>query len=213
MKKGLSVSAITASESGSVSGMRSLAAIIASILALLGFTIIGGLTLPSGSAAWKLLNPVALAAASAILILVVPGVNTFCRTKSKIIVIAIGAVVVVHLAHWNVKPEMTWVNEIKSYSLLCKILAMSTSCIISPIFEEAYFRGLLFPIIGIHWGPKVAAVLTGIAFITLHMSVGVFLATLIYTLLTYYSRSVYPSIAAHIAFNSMLFVRVVTWQS
>ena len=207
------MSEITASVRGSVSGMRSLAAIITSILAFLGLTIIGGLTFPSGSAAWKLLNPVALAAASAILIAVVPGANTFSRTKPKIILIAIGITVAVHLTHWNVKPEMTWINEIKSYSLHWQILVLPTVCIISPIFEEVYFRGLLFPIVGIHLGPKIAAVITGVAFLALHLSIGAFVATVIYTLLTYFSRSVYPSIAAHIAFNSILFVRAVTWQS
>jgi len=195
-----------------VSGIRTFAAIAASISAFIGLTIIGGLTLPSGSLAWKILGAVALATASVILISVVSGVNTFSRTKPKIIAVAIAAVVAVHLIRWHVKPEMDWINEIRSHSIFWQILLISTICVISPIFEEIYFRGLLFPIIGNYLGPKVGAVISGAAFLGLHLSFGVFLATIIYTLLAYFSRSVYPSIAAHIAFNSILFVRAITWQ-
>jgi membrane protease YdiL (CAAX protease family) len=207
------VSETDASENGSVSGVRCVAAIFASVLAILVLTIIGGLSLSSGSAAWRLYSPVVIAIASAVLIVAVPGINAFSTTKPKFIAVAIAVISAIHLTHWNVKPEMTWIKEINSYSLHWQILVIPTICVISPIFEEIYFRGLLFPIIGTHWGPKTAAVITGIAFLALHTSLDVFLATLIYTLLAYYSRSVYPSITAHIAYNSMLFVRAVTWQS
>jgi membrane protease YdiL (CAAX protease family) len=204
---------MTVSGSEAISGMRSFGAIVASVVAFLGLIVLGGLTLPSGSLPWRILSPIALAISSAILISVVPGVNTFRRTKPKIIAIAIAVVVVLHLARWNVKPEMAWINEIRSYPMPWQILLVLTFCVVSPILEEIYFRGLLFPIIGLHWGLKTGAVLTGIAFLVLHISFGVFLATVILTLLTYFSRSVYPSIAAHIAFNSMLFLRAMTWHS
>jgi membrane protease YdiL (CAAX protease family) len=204
---------IIITSSSAISGIRSFGAIVASVVVFLGLTIVAGLTLSSGSLAWRILGPIALAASSAILISVVPGVNTFTRTKPKIIVVAIAVVVALHLARWNVKPEMAWINEIRLYSTPWQILLLFTFCVVSPILEEIYFRGLLFPIIGLHWGLKISAMLTGIAFLALHISIGVFLATIILTLLTYFSRSVYPSIAAHIAFNTILFVRAMTWQS
>jgi len=193
-------------------GSRCFTAVVSSIVAALIVMGIGGPSLTHGTLAWKFLGLFVLAIASAVLVAIVPGVNTFTKPSIKMILLALAAVAVMHLIRWHLKPDLNWIDEIKSYSIIGKIVSVVIMCIISPILEEIYFRGLLFPVLSIPLGSALGATLSAAFFILVHMSLGITIATILYTWLAYRYRSVYPSIVAHVAFNSVLFVRVVTWQ-
>lgn len=204
---------VTVSTNQTATGLRCFVAIATSIVASLIVIVFGGLTLPHGALAWKLLGPLDLAIASAVLVAIVPGVNTFSRPTIQMMLVALIVVVILHFMRWHVKPDMNCIVDIKSYSVLGQVLSVIIICVISPIFEEIYYRGLLYPIMSIHLGSKLGAILSAMFFVLTHMSFKVLIATTILTLLVYRSRSIYPSMATHIAFNSILMVRMITWQA
>lgn len=84
------------------------------------------------------------------------------------------------------------------------------SVILAPLFEELFFRGLLFKAMGAHLPAGWVVLLTAVLFAAIHPSfplvISVFLAGLMYGLLRQLSGSVLPAILAHIIHNALTFV-------
>ena len=192
--------------------LRCLIAVIASIAISIIIMGVGALALPHGAFGWKILGLIMLAIASAVLAVSVQGIHTFSKPSLQIVVLALLAVVVMQLFLWNLQPDMSAIDEFKSYSPIYQAITIIIMCVVSPIFEEIYFRGLLFPIMSMHLGAVIAAILSAAFFVVLHPASNVIIATAFYTWLVYRSRSVYPGMVAHITFNSMVFLRILTWQ-
>lgn len=83
----------------------------------------------------------------------------------------------------------------------------------APIAEETFFRGFLFPTLRVRWGTFLAALASGLVFGAIHFNLGILIPfTVIGMLLAYayvFSGSLWTSILAHFAFNTIGFVWAV----
>jgi membrane protease YdiL (CAAX protease family) len=108
-----------------------------------------------------------------------------------------------------VPPGHGFIDELKSHDSVHRVVFILIVCVIAPVIEEIYFRGLLFPITSLHLGTRVGALLSAVLFILGHLSLGILFAAAIYTLLVYRYRSIFPSVFAHIAYNTVMVIHVI----
>lgn len=84
----------------------------------------------------------------------------------------------------------------------------------APLMEETFFRGFLFGGLRGRWGPFWAALGTGFLFALVHIDPLVYIpftaVGMLFAWGYHYSGSLYPSIAAHLAFNALSFTLGVT---
>lgn len=194
------------------SGSRCFLAIGSSLFCFISIVVIGGLTLQHGAIAWWFLGVGDLIISSVILAAWFPGTNTFIKPTSKMMLIALLTVVALICISWRLHPQQAIIDEYYSFDTFGKVCLIIIVCGISPVFEEIYFRGLMFPIASVKIGALAGGALSAFLFILFHLSLGVVLATVVYTWLVYRSRSIYPSIFAHIAYNSVWFIRAIMTQ-
>jgi hypothetical protein len=105
-------------------GSRCFTAVVSSIVAALIVMGIGGLSLKHGTLAWKFLGLFILAIASAVLVAIVPGVNTFTKPSIKMILLALAAKEMVFLTSCNTPTNQ---NNQTNASLLYPWMATFTS--------------------------------------------------------------------------------------
>ena len=191
------------------SSLRCFTAIISSIVCFFAILVIGGITSPHSSLVWKYLGLANFSITSIVLATIVPGINTFKRPDSQLVGVTIFTVLCLICISWYIPPEQNFVNELKSNSSANRTVLILIICIAAPIIEEIYFRGLLFPIASLNLGTRLGALLSAFLFILGHLSLGVVFVTAVYTWLVYRYRSIYPSIFAHIAYNSGLVIHVI----
>lgn len=88
-----------------------------------------------------------------------------------------------------------------------------SSVLMAPVFEELFFRGLLFCAILRRFNEVSAALISALLFALIHWSwpefISLFLAGLIYAGLAYKSKSVITPIIAHMVHNLMTYVYYV----
>lgn len=98
-----------------------------------------------------------------------------------------------------------------------RVLALIATVVMAPAVEETLFRGLLFRALGTEMRFWPAAVTSGLLFALVHAQVAsllpITLLGIAFAVLTWRTRSVWPSAAAHAAFNglSMTFALLLSW--
>jgi membrane protease YdiL (CAAX protease family) len=106
-----------------------------------------------------------------------------------------------------------YLNHFYSYELFGRIVYAIILCVIFPVVEEIYFRGLLLPVISLRFGVGNGAILSVIIFILYHMtSKGVLSLALlggVSTWLVIRTKTIISSIAMHITFNSVWLIHGV----
>jgi membrane protease YdiL (CAAX protease family) len=194
-----------------ITGKRCFFAISSSIIVFFIIIVIGGLILPKNANAWKFWSVADFAICSAVLIIWFPGINTFKKPSYKMLAIAFIAAVgfnyLIHLSGSQI--DQNYINEFNSYDINGRIIYVLIICLLAPVFEEIYFRGLLFPIASLRLGAPAGAILSAVLFILGHMSLSVVFITVVYTYLAYRTQSVFPSIFAHISYNSIWIIRAL----
>jgi membrane protease YdiL (CAAX protease family) len=94
---------------------------------------------------------------------------------------AIGWALVLLAAFWFVSgiliaifgepPEQEITQEIEEETAALAIAGyIGITCLLAPIAEEVFFRGLLFPVLRARWGVAVGVVATGVLFSLVHAS-------------------------------------------
>jgi len=80
---------------------------------------------------------------------------------------------------------------------------------LAPLAEETFFRGFVFEGLRHRWGLWWSALASGILFGLMHLQVGAMIPFsaigVVFALAYAYSGSILPSVAAHMAFNSVSF--------
>jgi hypothetical protein len=77
----------------------------------------------------------------------------------------------------------------------------------SPLLEEPLFRGFMQTGYSRQWGIWLAIIVQSIAFTLVHpfnsfsWPISIFIAGVVYGLITYHSRSIWPAVLAHSAYN------------
>jgi membrane protease YdiL (CAAX protease family) len=141
----------------------------------------------------------------------------FRKTKIKYLIIAI----VTTLFIWSLdylfqkhffpglanQEALDWYNNNKDVSLFLSFLSVA---VIVPIVEEMLFRGVLLKTVN-HYMSKVMSVLmVSLLFVVVHysftQSITLLFAAILYGVLAIQSKSIYPSICAHILNNSLTFI-------
>lgn len=90
-----------------------------------------------------------------------------------------------------------------------RLVPLVNGIVWSPFYEEVVFRGVLFSALRDRLGVFLAAVLSSILFASLHFYslpgfLGVALFGFVNALVCHYTRSLIPSIAAHICTNLII---------
>jgi membrane protease YdiL (CAAX protease family) len=90
-----------------------------------------------------------------------------------------------------------------------RLVPVANGIVWSPIYEEVAFRGLLFPALRTRFGVLLAAALSSIVFASLHFyslagCLGVAMFGFINALTCHYTRSLLPSIGAHMGTNFII---------
>jgi membrane protease YdiL (CAAX protease family) len=75
------------------------------------------------------------------------------------------------IAIFGEPPEQEITQEIEEESAALAIAGyIAITCLLAPIAEEVFFRGLLFPVLRARWGVAVGVVVTGVLFSLVHAS-------------------------------------------
>lgn len=190
-----------------------LAAISLSIITFGVIFIIGVLVLPEDENWNGLLWAGGLIVASKVIVSWFPGQLSFHNPSFKTIIIAIVAAFGIHAILWWQPLAEGYLNHFYTYELFGRIVYTIILCVIFPVVEEIYFRGLLLPVISLRFGVGNGAILSVIIFILYHMtSKGVLSLGLlggISTWLVIRTKTIIPSIAMHITFNSIWLIHGV----
>lgn len=145
---------------------------------------------------------VAISIAISVLLINFPGVLSFRKISLPVAMTAIAAgaflpALILLAPHHN----SDYLVNFTSKDLTHRIIYMIFSCVLFPVTEEIYFRGLLFPISASRIGYGIAAVMSVTLFALYHMQsahlIGLALQGIIYTWLMYRTRSVYACILGH----------------
>ncbi|SRR6266702_337003 len=158
---------------------------------------------------------IALSAASVFITSRFPKVLSFHRISLSMAAIAILAGVAIELipggsGSIHLVPYM-------AYGLSGRIIFIIIICLLLPIIEEIYFRGLLYPIISRYIGYKAAALITVTLFTLSHnpsLSEVLLLALSggLYTWLVHRTGSIISGILAHSAGNSAWLILAIAAQ-
>jgi membrane protease YdiL (CAAX protease family) len=190
-----------------INGEGWLSAISLSIFAFIVIFSIGVLVLPDDDNLISLVWAGGLIVASKVLVSWFPGQLLFRRPAVRVIIIAVLAAFGIHAIMWMMPLAEGYLNHYYSYKLFGRIIYVVILCALFPVVEEIYFRGLLFPVLSLRFGVRSGAVLSIIMFIIYHMtSNGVLSLALlggVSTCLVMRTKTIIPSIAMHMTFNSI----------
>src|SRR5262249_43657893 len=93
-------------------------------------------------------------------------------------------------------------------SVFNRLLDLVTTVLIAPFVEEVFFRGILFNRMATKWGLRAGIIASSIAFGLMHGDVlGAFVFGVVCCLLYQASRTLIPSIAVHVLFNSFVVIQ------
>ncbi|MDP2948594.1 MAG: CPBP family intramembrane metalloprotease [Chloroflexota bacterium] len=108
-------------------------------------------------------------------------------------------------------PQSTLEDAFDNWALLPLVGVLAI--VAAPIAEETFFRGFLFPGLRSRWGTLWAALVSSLLFASLHFDLGSIIPfTVIGMLFVWayvFSGSLWTSIVAHFAFNSISFLLAV----
>lgn len=188
-------------------------AISLSIIAYVVIFFIGALILPSGDNIASFLGVICIAVASKILISEFPEVLSFhkpsIQTITFAVVIALGTYAILS---WRPLTEGI-ISEYYSYKTFGRMFYAILSSLIYPVAEEIYFRGLLFPILSLRFGIKTGAISSVFLFMLSHLTTDGLLSLALLggvcTWLVIRTKTIIPSIVAHITFNTVWLIHAL----
>ena len=100
-----------------------------------------------------------------------------------------------------------------STNVLNKMLYILSLVVIAPFAEESLFRGAFEEILGATFSPFIAIFVSALAFSVAHgarsMLLFYFVAGVLFSILSYKSRSLLPAMLAHATFNALTLVYVL----
>jgi len=188
-------------------------AIFLSITASVAIFFIGALILPSDDNIASFLGVICLAVASKVLMSEFPGVFPFDKPSFRTITLAFIAGLGIQAVLWRLPLPEGYLTDYFSYNFLERIIYAIVSCVVYPIAEEIYFRGLLFPILTLRFGILTGAVFSVFPFVLYHMTLSGSLSLAILgavsTWLVFSSRTIIPSIVLHITYNSIWLIHAL----
>ncbi len=186
-------------------------AIVLSIITLVFIFVVGVLSLPDDDNTISLLWAGGLIVASKVITSWFPGKVSLRKPSFKSITVAVVAAFVIHVIMWWRPLAEGYLNHYYSYELFGRLVYVIILCIIFPITEEVYFRGLLFSVISLRFGIRNGAILSVILFIIYHTtSKGVLSLALlggVSTWLAIRTDTLIPSIVMHITYNSLWLIQ------
>lgn len=98
-------------------------------------------------------------------------------------------------------------------NILNKMLYILSLVVIAPFAEESLFRGAFEEILGVTFNPLIAIFVSALAFSVAHgarsMLLFYFAAGVLFSILSYKSRSLLPAMLAHATFNALTLVYVL----
>lgn len=190
-----------------ISGEGWLAAIALSVFVFISILSVGLQVLPDDDNIVSLVWAGGLLIASKILVFFFPVELSFRRPSLWAVIIAVLAASGIHAILWMLPLAEGYLNHYYPYKLIGRIIYIAILCVVFPVVEEIYFRGLLYPIISLKFGVKIGAILSVILFISYHMtSHGLLSLALlggVSTSLVIRYKTIIPSIAMHITYNSI----------
>jgi membrane protease YdiL (CAAX protease family) len=190
-----------------------LASISLSVITFGVIFIVGVLVLPEDDNLNSLMWAGGLIVASKVIVSWFPGQLSFHNPSFNSVIIAIVAAIGIHVILWGWPLAEGYLNHFYSYELFGRIVYAIVLCVIFPVVEEIYFRGLLLPVISLRFGVGNGAILSVIMFILYHMtSKGVLSLALlggVSTWLAIRTKTLIPSIVMHITFNSIWLIHGV----
>jgi membrane protease YdiL (CAAX protease family) len=141
----------------------------------------------------------------------------FRKTKFKYIAIAILATLVIfsldylfqkHFFPTQIQDDaINWYNNNKGVSLYFSFLSVA---VLVPIVEEMLFRGILLKTAQHYISNLWSLIIVSFVFVMVHysftQSLTLLFAAIVYGLLAIHSKSLYPSIIAHVLNNSLTFI-------
>lgn len=186
-----------------------------SMLIILLTGIVGYLLLPvDDDNASSITSVIALSLASVFLISRFPKLLLFHSVTLSMALIAILLGIALEFIPFGGRVDVVQLMPYFSYNLIGKLIFIILLCLVLPVAEEIYFRGLLYPLFSSHLGSVTGAILTVIIFTLFHMptintALFILLSGSIYTWLVYRSRSVIPGIIAHCINNICWFILAI----
>jgi len=103
--------------------------------------------------------------------------------------------------------QLNWQQANQSYHFSSVLLG---TVLLAPLFEELFFRGVLFNALRVHLPAGWVVIVTALLFAAIHPSwpliLSVLLAGLLYGTLRHLSGSVLPALLAHLTHNGLTFV-------
>lgn len=88
-----------------------------------------------------------------------------------------------------------------------------TATVLAPLFEETLFRGVLLPVLGRHWGPRLALLASALVFALAHLSLGELVPLLLLGLglgwLRLRSGRLAPCVLMHALWNGLTFANLL----
>lgn len=168
---------------------------------------IGITLLPDDFNALCLLSIVSLAVSSLIIVSKYPRILSFNFPVFSEIALALicSFVVRIIMNYWPL--NIKYVKYFFAYDITGRFIYVVLLCILIPVVEEIYFRGLLFTIISERFGVTVGAILSVILFVLYHMTTNGILALILLSgiciWLVHRTGKIIPSILAHISYNAI----------
>jgi len=194
----------------------SLSVISVSIIVYMIILLMGFILLPIESNAQSFGMVVGLVMATAVLVIRFPRVLSFHRPTVANLTIAIIAGSCLQIIAWSAPINNKSLGDWTSYDPLNKIVFGVFLCLLFPLVEEIYFRGLIFPIASLRLGKLVGATFSIILFTLYHMTinsdkcVSYVVIGGISIWLVNRSGTIIPSILMHITWNSIWLVKAAT---
>jgi len=150
---------------------------------------------------------VAFLFASMMLVILFSRNPSFTKSQPIYVYIAPAAAAALGILMWRFPQASKQVQYLFYYSSWGRVTYIVFLCILSPIAEEIYFRGLLFPLLMERLNPLPSAAITVALFVVNHNSwnqslISLGLSGCLYTWLAYKTKSTIPSITCHITYNA-----------
>ena len=181
---------------------------------IVAYMLVAGLAvalLPDNPVATHVGVVVSLSFASMTLSLFYPQVLSLKIPTTQIIGLAILLGVTLMLLLAGLRPDPHYAKEFYSLGAISKMIYLLLACVVSPLAEEIYFRGLLLPILTRRFGVLIAVFVTITLFVVNHgrwssavLSLGAQGA--LYTWVAIRTNTAASSAVTHIAYNSIWFL-------
>lgn len=192
--------------------------IVAIGISFIAYFLVAGMAvalLPNNPIAMSVGVVICLSFASMALSLFYPNILTLTIPPISILTSAAVLGVMLNVILMGLKPDSHYIDIMSSLGVVGKITYLFLACIVIPITEEIYFRGLLLPIISRRFGVIVAVIVTLTLFVVNHgqWRTGLFSLCIqgaIYTWVSIRTGTPITSIITHVTYNATWFLLTFT---